>query len=192
VDSGIVIDSTGSTSDQIDVIIYDPQYTPTLLDQNKHRYIPAESVYAVFEVKPVMNKKYVTYAGDKAESVRKLHRTSIEIHHAGGEFPPKKLFPIIAGIVSNSMEWTDGFEGESFTKSFHSLTGDKSLDFCLSVSGGCFHADEADQNHKPNGRSLIYFIFRLLQRLQTLGTVPAVDWNAYADVLNHHGGIHGE
>jgi len=47
VDSAIVIDSNGATSDQIDIVIYDPQYTPTLLDQHDHRYIPAESVYVV-------------------------------------------------------------------------------------------------------------------------------------------------
>ena len=46
VDNGIVIDSTGATSDQIDVIIYDNQYTPTLLDQENHRFVPAEAVYA--------------------------------------------------------------------------------------------------------------------------------------------------
>ena len=77
VDNGIVIDSTGATSDQIDVVIYDNQYTPTLLDQENHRFIPAEAVYAVFEVKPTINKAYLEYAGNKAESVRKLKRTSI-------------------------------------------------------------------------------------------------------------------
>src|SRR4030043_791578 len=51
VDTGIVIDSTGATSDQIDVIIYDNQYTPTLLDQQDHRFVPSEAVYGVSEVK---------------------------------------------------------------------------------------------------------------------------------------------
>src|SRR5271170_2460867 len=50
VESGIVIDSFGGTSDQIDVVIFDRQYTPTLLDQHDHKYIPAEAVYGVFEV----------------------------------------------------------------------------------------------------------------------------------------------
>jgi len=31
VDAGIVIDSTGKTSDQIDIVIYDLHYTPVLL-----------------------------------------------------------------------------------------------------------------------------------------------------------------
>ena len=63
VDTGIVIDSNGKTSDQIDVVIFDNQYTPTLLDQQNHRFIPAESVYAVFEVKPHIDKVYLEYAG---------------------------------------------------------------------------------------------------------------------------------
>ena len=56
VDTAIIIDSNGATSDQIDAVIYDMQYTPTLLDQQKHRYVPAEAVYAVFEVKPTINR----------------------------------------------------------------------------------------------------------------------------------------
>ena len=59
VDNGIVIDSIGATSEQIDVIIYDNQYTPTLLDQENHRFVPAKAVYAVFEVKSTINKKYI-------------------------------------------------------------------------------------------------------------------------------------
>ena len=35
-DHGIVIDSNGATSDQIDIVIYDNIYTPTLLDQHGH------------------------------------------------------------------------------------------------------------------------------------------------------------
>lgn len=34
------------------VVVFDRQYTPTLLDNDKHRYVPAEAVYAVFECKP--------------------------------------------------------------------------------------------------------------------------------------------
>src|SRR5215831_7885776 len=52
VDSAIVIDSNGKTSDQIDAVVYDLQYTPTLLGQHDHIYVTAEAVYAVFEVKP--------------------------------------------------------------------------------------------------------------------------------------------
>jgi hypothetical protein len=75
-DHGIVIDSNGATSDQIDIVIYDNLYTPTLLDQHGHQFIPSESVFCVLEVKPTINKKYLEYAGKKAWSVRNLERTT--------------------------------------------------------------------------------------------------------------------
>src|SRR5207249_10982927 len=52
VEKAIVLDSEGNVSQSIDVVVFDRQYTPTLLDNDKHRYVPAEAVYAVFECKP--------------------------------------------------------------------------------------------------------------------------------------------
>lgn len=183
IDTGIIIDSTGSTSHQIDVVIYDKQYTPTLLDQENHRYIPAEAVYAVFEVKPTVNKQYLEYAGEKAESVRVLHRTSIPIVHAGGEYPPKTLFPIVAGIVASKIEWVDGFNGTTFQTNHLSLVDNKALDCGLAVSGDCFDIFDGAIKIGPSENALAYFLFRLLQKLQSLGTVPAIDWNTYAEAL---------
>src|ERR1041384_8379285 len=113
VESGIVIDSRGSTSHQIDVVIFDRQYTPTLLDQHDHKYVPAEAVYAVFEAKPKIDKEYLEYAADKAKSVRSLYRTSLPVVHSDGIKPPKKLFDIPTGIIAADVDWADGF-GESF------------------------------------------------------------------------------
>jgi hypothetical protein len=183
VDSGIIIDSLGFTSHQIDVVIYDKQYTPTLLDQENHRYIPAEAIYAIFEIKPTINKQYLVYAGEKAASVRLLRRTSIPIVHAGGEFPPKPVFQIVAGIVASNIDWIDGFRGESFQSNHSSLVGNKFLDCGLAVSGACFDTFEGTIRIGPNKTAMAYFLFRLLQKLQSLGTVPAIDWNAYAEVL---------
>lgn len=98
VDSAIIIDSNGQTSDQIDIVIYDNQYTPTLLDQQNHRFIPAEAVYAAIEVKPEINKEYIEYAKQKAYSIRKLERTSVSIIHAGGTYPPKEHKKLYAGL----------------------------------------------------------------------------------------------
>ncbi|GAM62052.1 hypothetical protein JCM19232_6357 [Vibrio ishigakensis] len=127
VDTGIVIDSNGKTSDQIDVIIFDNQYTPTLLDQQGHRFIPAESVYAVLEVKPKIDKAYLEYAAQKAESVRILYRTSVGIPHAGGSYPPKSHFDIVAGIVATDIEWADGL-GEAFLRNYQTLAGLQKID----------------------------------------------------------------
>ncbi len=67
-----MIDSTGTTSDQIDLVVYDRQYTPLLYNQAGQMYVPAEAVYAVAEVKQTLSKDHIAYAGAKGESVRKL------------------------------------------------------------------------------------------------------------------------
>lgn len=185
IDNGIIIDSQGKTSDQIDIIIFDNQYTPTLLAQaNKHRFVPAEAVYAVFEVKPEINSQYLNYAGNKAESVRNLHRTSVPIPHAGGEYPPKPLHDIVSGIIAIDISWSDKL-GKNFRKNYKKLEGNKKLDCGFAVSGYCF--DQFDSSLKIENKeeqTLIFFIFRLLGKLQSLGTVPAIDWNAYAQKLS--------
>lgn len=185
VDKAMVIDSRGNTSDSIDVVVFDRQYTPTLLDSEKHRYVPAESVYAVFECKPTINKTYLTYAGDKAASVRRLYRTSIPIAHAGGFYPAKKPHDIIAGILAIDVEWADGL-GASFLENHSNLTGESALDCGFAASGACFDAFDEDGSltFGPAENSLAYFAFRLLSRLQACATVPAVDWAAYAIQLS--------
>lgn len=184
VERAIIIDSNGKTSDQIDIVIYDPQYTPTLLDQKNHRYVPAESVYAVFEVKPTINKDNLVYAANKAESVRKLERTSVPIAHAGGQYPKKKPFKIVSGIIASSMEWKEGFSGKSFRENHSELKDDKAIDCGLSLESGCFDVFDGELALESQlDNSLGYFIFRLLKHLNSLGTVPAVDWNKYAMVM---------
>lgn len=69
VSSAYVIDSDGNRSEQIDLVIHDAHFCPLLFEQAGHRYIPAESVYAVFEIKPEISRDYVLYAGQKAASV---------------------------------------------------------------------------------------------------------------------------
>lgn len=185
IEKAIVIDSTGAVSDSIDVVVFDRQYTPTLLDNDKHRYVPAEAVYAVFECKPKIDKGYMAYAADKAESVRRLHRTSVEIHHAGGVLPAKKPFNIIAGILATEVDWADGL-GESFRDNHSTLTGDRKLDCGFAASGASFDVFDGDNAYTfgPKANALAYFAFRLLSKLQTLATVPAVDWMAYAKTLS--------
>jgi len=185
VESGIILDSRGKTSDQIDVVIYDRQYTPILLDQKNHRYILAEAVYAVFEAKPEFNKEYLEYAAEKAESVRKLIRTSAPVPYSYGVKEPKKLFEIIAGIISTDIGWADGF-GKAFASHHSLLTDNKFINCGLTASGHCFDTfcDNKTLNVKKGDETLAYFIFRLLKALQKLATAPAVDWDEYANVFS--------
>jgi len=185
VEKAIVLDSEGSVSDSIDVVVFDRQYTPTLLDNDKHRYVPAEAVYAVFECKPTINKAYLDYSGEKVESVRRLKRTSVPIFFVEGSYKAKPLFDIIGGILSLNVDWSDGF-GESFRKCHNSLTGLKRIDCGFSACGACFDVFNGDSAYTfgPEKNALAFFAFRLLWKLQSLATVPAVDWMAYANKLS--------
>jgi hypothetical protein len=194
VEQGIVIDSDGRTSDQIDIVIYDRQYTPPLLKQMSHRYILAEAVYGVLEVKASLNKEYLVYAADKAHSVRRLTRTSVEIPHAGGVYPPKALFPILAGIVGIQAEWAAGLESASFRQALAKLCGVHTLSIGLALEDQAFslayNTYDLQLRHGrldfsgPTEHSLAWFLFTLLKRLQDLGTCPAVDWLRYRNVLS--------
>ena len=181
VETGFVIDSAGGRSDQIDIIIFDRHFTPTLLDQQRHRYIPAEAVYAVFESKPHFDKSYLEYAGQKAASVRKLLRTSVPIAHAGGVFPAKPLFPLVAGLVAPRSSWADGL-GATFQKNLPA-DADELLDCGCALDDGAFDTFDGLLTVCPSEGALIRFLFRLLSKLQSLGSVPAIDWSAYAAVI---------
>lgn len=179
-----VLDATGQISDSIDLVIYDRQYTPALLDSDKHRYVPAEAVYAVFECKPSINREHLAYAAEKAASVRRLARTSVAIQHAGGTYPPKRHSDIVAGLLATDMEWQEGF-GETFRTAHERHHGEHRVDCGLAVSGHAFDVFDGGSPYAvcAGSNALIFFLFRLLNKLQSLGTVPAIDWNAYARQL---------
>jgi hypothetical protein len=110
-----VVDSLGAFSDQIDVVVFDRQYSPFIFKFQGQTIIPAESVYAVFEAKQAITAGQVGYAQDKVSSVRKLHRTSLPIPHAGGTYPAKALTPILGGLLTFESEWNPPM-GEPLTK----------------------------------------------------------------------------
>jgi len=179
--TGIVIDSLGNRSDQIDVVVFDRHFTPTLLDQKSHRYIPAEAVYAIFECKPEVNKGYIAYAENKAASVRSMSRTSVAISHAGGTFKPKPHFRIIAGLLAPNTGWVGGL-GDTFLGNLGDDV-DSSLDCVCSLEDGCYDDYDGNKLVFAEQGALMYFLFRLLARLQSLGTVPAIDWAAYSRII---------
>lgn len=155
IDKAIVIDSTGQLSDQIDLVIYDQQYTPFVLTQNGIHYIPAEGVYAVFEVKPDLNGSitsggesinYIEYAGRKIESVRRLKRTTTSIIDRGKKYDPRPLTKIVGGILAstNSIK-----KRETLENHFKSLSGLQGIDMGCAVDYGAFfidHVGEEDVN----------------------------------------------
>jgi hypothetical protein len=188
VDKAFVLDADGRLSEQIDIVIFDRQYSPFLFNQHGAIYIPAESVYAAIEVKQDLNKKELEYAGFKAASVRRLRRTSAPIPHAGGVYPAKKHFDIIAGLVTLGSTWRRALSSK-FDSAVAELPKNKRIDLGCALHFGAFeviYEHGAKVKIEKSGRedALIFFFLRLLSRLQTMGTAPALDIDEYAKSLN--------
>lgn len=182
-----VIDHTGALSQQLDVVIYDAQYCPLLLEDGDACYVPAESVYAVCEVKQELSKGTIEYAGEKAESVRALRRTSAPIIHAGGRYPPKDPPPILAGLLTLESSWSPPF-GAPFTSALNGLSPEQSLQFGCALQHGAWESARDEEGTLRTSTSdeetaLISFFLALLAALQRMGTVPAIDLGEYAKSL---------
>jgi hypothetical protein len=185
IEKAFLVDSEGTLSQQQDIVIFDRQYSPFILNESGAFYVPAESVYAVIEAKQDLTREHVVYAGEKAASVRKLRRTSTSIYHAGGTHPPKEPFRIPAGIVTVSQGWKEPF-GDSFMKVLteQAAAEDRRLDFgCVLDSGGFMvaydAAGEPTVSHSEPSFSVMHFLLNLFRTLQFLGTVPAIDVGEY-------------
>src|SRR5882724_6165341 len=130
-----VVDSQGKFSEQIDVVVFDRQYSPFIFRYEDQTIIPAESVYAVFEAKQAINAEQVAYAQKKVESVRRLHRTSLPIPHAGGVYPPKPLTHIMGGLLTFESDWNPPL-GEPLTIALAEGSPDGRLDIgCVAAHG---------------------------------------------------------
>lgn len=181
-----VVDSNGDFSEQIDVVIFDRQYSPFIFFYEGQKIIPAESVYAVFEVKQSINACHVRYAQDKVASVRRLHRTSLPIPHVGGECESKDLVHIYGGLLTFESDWKKPALGDSLLKALDTEQGeDKHLDLGCVASHGNF-SFEKDKGYEINKeKPTTAFLFKLISRLQSSGTVPMLDVQAYAKWLTN-------
>jgi hypothetical protein len=120
---------------------------------------------------------YIEYAGSKIESVRKLKRTSKAIVHAGGTYAPRSLTPILGGILTLSSIWSPPL-GESFKTAIISLSKNNRIDIGCCLEYGSFKIGYEEETKifisKPES-SLISFFLDLLDLLQSIGTVAAID-----------------
>lgn len=188
INTAFVVDSTGNISEQIDVVIHDRQFSPIMLEHSGALYVAAESVYAVLEIKPELDKSTIVYAGKKAASVRRLTRTSVAIPSPSGDkHPPKKPFDILAGILCSKSSWEPPFS-EPFVKHLQELPDGNRLDLGCALKHGAFEvfyqtpSEPCIETSSPEA-ALIFFLLRLLGRLQELGNVPAIDFRKYANNL---------
>ena len=182
VESAKIVDSKGHVSEQIDVVIFDPQYTPALYG-DKIRYLPRESVYAVFEVKQNITKDSMEYAGNKVASVRDLACTSAAITSHSGDEPlkGKKPFEVLGVLLATEADWSDGL-GEIFHKHLPQMD-DIMLDFVFTAKHGVYVKNEP--NVLKGDANLIQGLFKFLSTLNSLGTVPSIDWTEYDKVFEN-------
>ena len=177
-----VVDSKGNFSQQIDVVVFDRQYSPFIFNYEGEIIIPAESVYAAFEAKQSINAEQVKYAQEKVNSVRNLHRTSLPIPHAGGTYDPKPPFRIYGGILTFESDWTPGM-GDALNKALNEDKG--CLDMGCIAAHGYFNFDKTSgYQFIAGGKPATAFLFKLISQLQYSGTVPMIDILAYSKWLS--------
>ncbi|CAG0954388.1 hypothetical protein FLAV_00363 [Flavobacteriales bacterium] len=201
IDKAIVIDHEGNTSQQIDIVIYDNWFTPFIFNQNGFHYIPAEGVYAVFEVKPDIQGN-IEYAAEKIESVRVLKREAASFINGGIKNKPRGLTKIVGGILTstNTLSRTNN---DTIISHLKALENFKTIDLGCIADYGSFYVDyspEAEieiagqeaylkfyaerQFHKvkfsETNHSMVTFFMQLTRYLQqAIGTIPAINLNAY-------------
>jgi hypothetical protein len=186
VSKAFVVDARERRSEQLDVVIHDRHFSPLLFEVGGARFIPAESVYAVFEVKQQVNKEQLEYVGNKLKSVRRLSRTSAPIPHAGGVYEPRSLPRILGGILALDSGWSPLF-GDPFRRALTARDEEELLDLgCVLRHGGFEVADPSQPASlaiSDAETSVIFFTLRLLMRLQAMATVPAINFDAYAKAV---------
>jgi len=160
-----VVDSEGQFSDQIDVVVFDRQYSPFIFSFEGQKIVPAESVYAVFEAKQTLNAELVRYARDKCLSVRKLHRTSLPIPHAGGTYDAKPLMPIIGGVLSFESDWKPLF-GDPLRRALTDGDPASRLDIGCVAAHGIFVRTEDGFVFTSEGKPATAFLLELTRPIR--------------------------
>lgn len=174
------VDAEGSFSEQIDIVIFDRQYSPIIFQFEGATIVPAESVYAVFEAKQSINAEQVAYARRKVGSIRRLRRTTLPIKHAGGRYDPVEPQPILGGLLTFESDWTPPL-GDALLAALAAGEEVERLDLGCVAAHGMFGYDGAScHRHILGGKPATAFLLELIARLQELGTVAQLDVRAYA------------
>ena len=91
VSHGFVIDSDGSVSKQMDVILYNKMGTPKIYDAENSPIFPVESTYACGEVKTTLDSSSVNDCIAKCDSYKKLRRQA----YPNPQIPPESRYGFI-------------------------------------------------------------------------------------------------
>jgi hypothetical protein len=195
VSTAFVLDSRGRRSEQLDLVIHDRHFCPLLFEEDDQRYIPAESVFAVFEIRPLLDRGVIAYAANKAKSVRALHRTSVPLVDRGVAREPREPFEIIAGVLAVDSSWSPPF-GEHLVDALDVDDPDSRLQLGCAPKAGAFEAFHEGGRPRlevsESEGALMFFLLRLFHALQLIGSPMAIDLRAYSRTLEDELGEPGE
>jgi hypothetical protein len=185
VSKGFAIDAGGKRSGQIDLLIYDRHFSPVLLDVGDYVFVPAEAVFAALEVKQELSRDTVRYAATKVASVRDLSRTSAPVPFVEGKLKPKLLLRIIGGLLTMNSSWSPPL-GEPLDAALHDFGGQGGLEIGCALRDGSFDVDDEGgaTRRSDADTALIFFVIRLLMRLQNMASPPAIEYDVYAKALD--------
>jgi hypothetical protein len=178
VSNGFVIDSESKISKQIDILIYDKQYSQFVFTDEGHHYIPIEAIYAIFECKTKLGKKEYDDAISKIESVKILKKTYTKVKHINGitESSPNR---ILYGVLAESSVYT-----KKIIEVIKDLKNQEMFDLFVILDKG-LKCERYDIDNKSKtcvideSNPLFAFIYLLNDQLQTLGTVGAMNYYDY-------------
>ena len=180
IDKGFVFDAKGNVSEQIDIIIYDALYAPLIFGTDSgEKFVTAESVYAVFESKPEIDKETLIYANEKIASVVNLTRSARGVIDAGKYKEPRDLTDIIGGILAIDSVSNDTLEQHLYNNPY--------IDVGCAIRATSFIAyrneDRSISNIKFSSpdEAILAFFYIILDSLYQLGTVAGIDIRDYSD-----------
>lgn len=186
VSKAFVLDARGRRSDQIDLVVHDRHFCPLLFEEDDQRYIPAESVFAVFEIRPSLDRGVIEYAAKKAKSVRALHRTNRPLVDRGVVREPREPFEIIAGVLAVDSSWSPPF-GDPLLDALDADDPESRLQLGCAPKAGAFEAfyngGRPRLEVSENEGALMFFLLRLFHALQAIGSPMAIDLREYSRAL---------
>ena len=175
-----MVDSLGNFSDQIDIVVFDRQYSPFIF---------------IFEGRPYpRGKRLCGLRGEttrltgsiRAEKVASVRPFIGRVSHSLCEryLSRKTIDPILGGILTFESEWSPAL-GPSFEKALKADLGDGRLDIGCIAAHGHFYYDQAADGFSfvDESKAATAFLFKLIAQLQFSGTVPMIDVEAYGKWL---------
>lgn len=159
----------------------------------------------------VSDQNYIEYAASKIESVRSLERTTTNMINSGIKMSPRPLTKIIGGILATTNSYTHS-NNNTIKKHIEKQKGLYGIDIGCIANYGSFYVDYTGQENvklkdpsefemryqdyykkrsiekiifSDAKNSMVSFFLQLTRYLQqAIGTVPAIDLNAYSRAID--------